>query len=261
MTWFWYGVDFTWNKILGRSILQNPIETIGIIIILFILVFGCLATLQLFQNYRKTQRIPTLYFAIGLALYLVAAVLLIIERICLAILGLADLGTFMAVFALSAAGTAGVFSLRFIFLTSYPEQDKILTLIVAIGEALSHGCLCFAIILGPPFANLINYEIVYAPFVNIIFLCLIIPLIVIGVGTFFIYAYKLRIEDKPNSIRTFWLGTGILIFFLGLLGELVPIFPEILSIPFRSLMLMGTLITYICFLMPKWFKDKIGWKE
>jgi len=78
---------------------------------------------------------------------------------------------------------------------------------------------------------------------------------------FYKYGFELRKVDEANSNRTLWLATGICIFLLGVLAEIGPIFPTILSIPFRILLLSGTFIIYLSFFMPQWFKKRIGWKD
>jgi len=225
------------------------------------MVFAFLGMVHLYKNYRETKRAPTLYFLLCYIFFLIAGSLLIIEKLSFSTLGLPDLGVLMGIVALINVAIALVCGLRFVFLSTYPRHVNILNFLGAIVLAICFGTLIYAIITGPPNAHIQNYELIYSPIINFVVYITIVPLISIGTMPFYIYAFRMRNDDRPNFNRTFWLGTGVLIFLLGILAEIGPFFPSILSIPLRIAMLLGTIIMYICFTMPQWFKDRIGWKD
>ena len=80
---------------------------------------------------------------------------------------------------------------------------------------LCYGLLIFGTITGPPNAHIQNYEMVYSPFINLVVYITYVPLISILTLPFYIFAFRMRDEDRPNFNRTFWLGTGVLVFFFG----------------------------------------------
>ena len=261
MPWIWYGIEFSWYRLLGYSILKNPIEIIGYGILIGTVIFGIMSAIKLLQNYIETKRIPTFWFFLSYLFFIIGGIFLTFEKICFSTLGLPELGFLMAMIAIGIDGFAIVFGIRFIILSTYPERSKITTLFTVILTTIFVGVIYFAMIVGPPVANIENFEIVYIPIINIIIYATLIPLLLIMCLIFYKYAFELRNIDKANSNRTLWLATGIFIFLLGYLAEVGPIFPTILSIPFRFLLLTGTIIMYIAYFMPQWFKERIGWKN
>ncbi|MFX1451134.1 MAG: hypothetical protein ACFFCM_09855 [Promethearchaeota archaeon] len=236
-------------------------EIIGYGILLLTVIFGIMSAIKLFQNYMETKRIPTFYFFLTYIFFIIGGILLTVEKMCFSTFGLPDLGALMAMIAIGCNGIAFVCGIRFIILSTYPERSKITTLFTAILSIIFVGVIYYAIITGPPITNIENFELVYIPIINIIIYATLIPLLLIMCLIFYKYSFELRNIDKANSNRTLWLATGILIFLLGLLAEYGPIFPTILSVPFRIFLLTGTFIMYIAFFMPQWFKERIGWKD
>ncbi|MFX1449604.1 MAG: hypothetical protein ACFFCM_02105, partial [Promethearchaeota archaeon] len=63
---FQYGFWFTINILLGYSILDNPMEVIGLIILLITLVLIILLSRKLYKMYKETEDKSTLYFFLSL---------------------------------------------------------------------------------------------------------------------------------------------------------------------------------------------------
>jgi hypothetical protein len=84
-----------------------------------------------------------------------------------------------------------------------------------------------------------------------------VPVAVIPISVFYYYAVKIREENRPSSNRSLWLGTGIFCFALAILMLSVASVTRI----FLVLYIPSSIIFYVCFSMPEWFKRRIGWTE
>ncbi|MHA1378357.1 MAG: hypothetical protein ACTSRG_08235 [Candidatus Helarchaeota archaeon] len=261
MATIFYDLEFLGNTIAGYSVLKNPWELIGLGIILVAMIIVAFLAQQMFKNYKETKMIATLYWALAFFFLLVAVVFLIIEKVSYSTLGNADLGDLMAILALITSGAAIVFFDIFSFHTTYPERVKVLTSFVSILATIYVGSLVYAIISGYPLADVKAYELVYNPFIDIIVYCTLLPIILIAPIIFFYYASRMREESPPNSKRSNWIGTGLLFFAIGYIAEVAPFLPTEFSIPFRIFFVLAGYTLWVCFSMPDWFKNRIGWTE
>ena len=117
--------------------------------------------------------------------------------------------------------------------------------------------LTWAIIQGPPYVNVINFEVLYSLDIIIIRLPCIISILALPAAVFFYFAIRIRNDDKPKSIISFWLGMGIVFFAIAFIVS--PIVFEFRF--FQVFILPAPIIFYLCFSIPDWFKRKIGWPD
>jgi len=257
-----YYIWFYINKAVGYSILSNPYELIGLILILTGLVLVGILAGVLYKSYRQTKMKPTLYFFLAFVFFIIAAFFLFLEKLSYASMGSMLLGDISMILSMVTVGIAIIFIDLFAFHNTYPDHVRSLGSIIVIITCITFGIRLWGLYVGPPIMDIINFEIVYLDLgVNIILYGTIIPVIVIGPLTFYYFSIKSYKENKPNSIRSFWFGTGLLCFGVGYIAEVAPFFPTEFSILFRSTYIISAIILYICFTMPDWFKDKIGWTE
>ena len=254
MKWFWYGIEFSWNKLLKPSILQNPMELIGYIIVGVSMAFAAKISYQELLNYRKTKRIVTLYISLAFTSIIISGIFLIIDRICLAVLGLAELGILMSTISLLFSALSLILFGRWIILSTYPEHQNIFTYLMLILIAIYVGISVYANLTGPPNLTLQNNELTYSPIINLIVYITYIPVYAMTFITLFLYANKIQKDNLPNSKRIYLLGIGSLVFWAAYIAEINPFLPS-LSIVFRICFLIGALLWYISLFKPHWFKD------
>lgn len=261
MASIWYGIEFSWNKLLGYSILKNPMELIGFGIIIIVIGLIIFILNYLIKSYKETKMGTTLLWILGFSFLLVGIIFLILDKFSYSTLGNAPFGDLMAILAIITSGIGIVFFDVFAFHITYPEREKILTLLFSILAAIYIVTLCSAIIAGPPTADVVNYELVYIPIVNIIVYITLLPIMLIAPGILIYYYSRMRNKNRPNALRAFWMGIGLLAFAIEYIAEAAPFFPPRLAIPMRVLFVIAGAILYICLSMPDWFKDRIGWTD
>jgi hypothetical protein len=258
-----YGLEFWINQILGYSVLKNPIELIGLGIIVVAMAIVFLLVQQMFKSYKETKMTATLYWALAFLFLFIAVIFLILEKVSYSTLGAEELGDLMAVLALISSGIAIVCFDLFAFHTTYPDRVTILGILVSILAFIYVGSLCLSIITGEAIVQ--NYELVYPFQIDLIVYGTLFPIILIAPIIFFYYASRMVEENPPSSKRSSWIGVGFLCFAAGYIGEVAPFFnylPDIfqaLPIFFRIFFVIAGLILWICFKMPDWFKERIGW--
>ena len=254
-----YGFWFSWNKALGYSILKNPLELIGIGIIAVILVIVILGVRELYKIYKSNRDVANLTWLLTFLSLLFAVIFLICEKLCFSTFGLYEFGKFMALLAFCFVGFAVIAINNFAFRMNNPERVKLLTACVTILVVIYITVLSYAIIIGYPISDVVNYELVYDVSIDLIVYPVLITILAIAPLTFFYFSSKIREENKAASTRALWMGLGIVFFGVGFIVEVAPLFPTELSIPLRGLFAAAAIIMYVCFAMPEWFKNKIGW--
>ncbi len=255
-----YDFEFLGNRLAGYSVLKNPLELFGLGLILIAIILVTILAYQLSVNYKKTRMVATLYWALAFIFLLIAVISLIIEKVSYSTLGNRALGDITAIIALIFSGAAIVCFDIFSFHTTYPDKVAILTVFVSIITAIYVGVLVYSIILGYPYADVVNYELVYQPTTDIIVYCTLTPISLIGPVIFFYFSSKTKEENPPNSRRSRWMGISLLFFAIGYIAEVAP-FLGALAIPFRIFFVLSAYIIWVCFSMPEWFKRRIGWTE
>ncbi|NVM01809.1 MAG: hypothetical protein HWN67_05715 [Candidatus Helarchaeota archaeon] len=139
---------------------------------------------------------------------------------------------------------------------TYPIHKNKLLIIVAILGIISLLLLIYANFFEPSLSEIRGFIIVYDPRISYFILAYVIPNFFIGPVIFFYFSSKIRKENRPKSNLSLWMGIGLTCFGLGYVSTFIPI----LAIPL-SLFLATTIIMYICFSMPEWFKNRIGWSD
>lgn len=256
-----YGIQYTINKVLNYSILNEPMELIGLIILSITAVIVIAMINYLNKSYKETKAVETLLFYVAIILLLAALVTLTLEKFSYSTLGLPKLGDILAWVAFIPSGAAVVCADAFSFRTTFPNHVRIFTSFVILLVAIYISVLTWAINQGPPVSNVIDFEVVYSQLITLIVYATLIPIVMIGPVIFFYFAYKVRSENKPNSNRSFWFGLGFTCFALGYVNEVSPAFPVELAAPFRLFFLASAILFYTCFKMPSWFKKRTGWTE
>ncbi len=259
-TSFQYQWELFLSQISNKSLLSNPIELYGIIVILIALVIVSLLTRVCLKSYKENQNIATLYFALAFVFLIAAAVFLFVEQLGYSSLGKPDIGDIGGIIATIAVGTSMVFIDLFAFQNTFPDKVKLFGIIVAIGSIIYVGTIDWAILTGWPVKDIVNFEIVYyETWINVLIYCTVPPIVLIAPITFYYFAYKAQNENAPSASRSRFFGTGLLIFAIGYIAELAPFFPTVLSNLLRTTYLIAGIMLYIAFTMPDWYKKRIGW--
>ena len=256
-----------------EALISSIASIVGYIIIAFIIAFVILTDIVLLRKYKNTKNRSTLYFALAFIFFLCAIALLFIEKVSLASytssphILIEIIGRTNAVLALVMSGTAIVLINIFAFENTFSNKKITLTMLVAIFAVLYISVLTFANIdgfLGGSLATISSGEIIYHPLVTLLSILSSLPLGVPTASVFFYYGTTIRSTNKPSSSRSYWMGVAVLIFYFGYVIEVTSIqipFVEILIVFGRLFMFIACFILYVCFSMPKWFKNRIGWTE
>jgi len=257
-----------------KKMALGPIDIIGLLIIIVILVVIVLCVRVLIKSYSETKNVSTLYFAMAFSFFIGAIVLLLIEKVTLSLndttpnVLMAMIAGWTALFALIFSGAAIVTINMFAFHNTFPEKKKILTPIIGIIAGIYVFLLCYSIFtsmhLGGTLAAIVSGEMTYDPLISLWSLILLMPCAISPPVVFFYFSGMTRETNAPNSKRSFWMGFAITLFFVGYIIEVLPIqhiITEYLSIPGRLALFFAAYILYICFAMPEWFKNRIGWTE
>ncbi|MHA1378573.1 MAG: hypothetical protein ACTSRG_09345 [Candidatus Helarchaeota archaeon] len=245
------------SLISEESMLNDPIELFGIIVILIALFLIVIFSRILYKSYKENHDIATLYLIIAFILLVIAAFFLFIEQFAYS-MGNISLGDIGGIIATISVGSSMVFVALFAFHNTFPDKVKILGTLVAIGSIIYVGTISWAILQSPPIKDVINNEIIYTTWINILIYCTVIPIILVAPMTFHYFGYKIRAENKPSSNRSYWFAVAFYIFGAGYIGELAPFFPTFLSNILRVTYLIAAIILYNCFTMPEWFKKRLG---
>ena len=253
----------------------GPFDIIGLIIILFITIFVSLNIRILRGKYKQNKNVSTLYMAMAFISFIGAIITLLLEKIGLAVIEtLPSIEIFArtnAVLALISSGIAIIFINLFAFQNTFSNKKKILGAVIAFFTLIYVGTLAIAnfngFLSGGTFlSSIAGGEIVYDLIISMIAFPCLIPISISAPAVFFYFAFTIRSTNKPNSTRSLWMGIAVLLFFVGYTLEVTPLIAPYfilgsLSVMARVLMFSAAIIFYICFLMPQWFKNRIGWIE
>ena len=250
------------------------IDIIGLLIIIVTMVVIILNVKVLLNSYKETKNISTLYFAFVFIFFIGAIVFLLVEKVTLTLhdtngtILMAILGGWSAILALIFSGCSIVTINLFAFHNTFPERKKILVPIIGILATIYVFLLCYSIFtsmhMGGVLAEIVLGEITYNNYISMWSFLALIPCAISGPVVFFYFSGMTRETNAPNSKRSFWMGFAITLFFIGYVIEVVPIQHPIiayLSIPGRLCFLLAAYILNVCFSMPEWFKNRIGWTE
>ncbi|MFX1449430.1 MAG: hypothetical protein ACFFCM_01225 [Promethearchaeota archaeon] len=249
-----YSIEFFLNQLTGYFSTRDPSGLLTPILVFTILGVTALSIVTLFKKYRQTNEQSTLSWALSLLFIEFALVFLTIENINYTILGQPDFGRFFSVLAISCIIIVVINLDNFALGVTYPTHKNKLVLIVAILGVISIILILIANILGSPYADVRGFVLVYDPIITYFILAYVVPNFFVGPSIFFYFASKIREENRPKSNLSLWMGTGLTCFGLGYVLTFIPILAISLSF-----FLATTIIMYICFSLPEWFKNRIGW--
>ncbi|MFX0133179.1 MAG: hypothetical protein ACFFDN_06000 [Candidatus Hodarchaeota archaeon] len=249
-----YIFQYALNQIIAPSIFNDPFQLImyGIWFVDAIFLAGLIRIL--YKNYKKTDSVESLLFMIGLLLILTSLVFFNIARFCYESLGSPGLGDLLYIITqfpvIAGSLCFNIFAVR----VTFPKRSKIVFSFVLVLGIIFLATITWAVIQGPPYANVVNFDVSFS--LNIVFirLCSLLPILTIPAAVFFYYAIRIRNEDKPKSTTSLWLGLGIVFFAIAFVVS--PIAIELRYL--QAFVLPAPIIFYICFSMPDWFKRKIG---
>ncbi|MHA1315694.1 MAG: hypothetical protein ACTSRB_17440 [Candidatus Helarchaeota archaeon] len=249
-------------------------EIIDFCIIVILLIFGLLTIMTLVQKYRKTKSRSTLYFLSACLSFMVAGAFLALEEVGLALYVTTpdkNIELFIrinVIFGMIAAGMAIIFINIFAFENTFSEKKLILSIGVAIVDGLYTIFMIYANVIDfldiLDLAPIIASHIVYVP----LFLIYLIPIaIVCGITAptaLYYFSAKTWSKKTPTAKRSLWMALAMTIFAFGYLIEIGPLmgpFIEYFLLTGRIMVTVAVFIFYVCFKMPQWFKDSIGWTE
>ncbi|MFX0142429.1 MAG: hypothetical protein ACFFDN_52800 [Candidatus Hodarchaeota archaeon] len=254
---WYYSLQFYFNQISGTSILSNPFELMTLFSLLISGIFLIGIIHALYTNYKKNKLIETLFFLLGMICLIIAAVFAILVRFSLANWGLLGLGIFFSIitniFALICILLVNLFSIR----VTFPTKYKIVLIILLVISAILVYTGLWAAIQGPPYTMVRDFLVFFSFEIMIIRFLGLVVFAIIPISLFFYYATKVREEQRAHSNRSIWLGLGIVCFSISIL--VASVFPKLTYI--QLLYVPAAIIFYVCFSMPDWFKNKIGWGE
>ncbi|MFX1450756.1 MAG: hypothetical protein ACFFCM_07940 [Promethearchaeota archaeon] len=256
-----YGFEFSLKKLMGVSILDNPMEVFGLIIVIILEVVIALLIYRAFTSYRETKMFSTMLWLLAFSFIFVGVIFLILEKVAYSTLGNIGLGDLMTILALITSGAGIVCFDMFSFHTAYPDYEKGLSVIVSSLAAIYIGALSFAIATGSPNSEIINNEPVYSLGFDIIAYLTLVPLLAIAPFVFLFFYWRNRDRERGPALRGLWIGIAFLFFAFGYISEAAPYFPADLAIPLRVFHLIAASLLYICLTMPDWFKNRIGWTD
>ncbi len=251
-----YSIEFTLNQLTGYFSNRDPSGFIVPYLIFIILGVSTLIIVNLFKKYRKTKEKTTLSMLFAFLFTEIAVIFMIIENISYTTLGQPDFGRLMSIIALSFSIFAIISLDNFALIMTYPDKKNKLIIIVTILGIIAILLIIYANILGPPYAEVKGFILAYDPIVNYFYTGYVLPNFFVGPIIFFYFASKIREENRPKSNLSLWMGIALTCFGSTYLVMLIPIFAISLFV-----LLASTIIMYVCFSMPEWFKNKIGWES
>ncbi|MFX0136152.1 MAG: hypothetical protein ACFFDN_21110 [Candidatus Hodarchaeota archaeon] len=249
-----YSIEFYLNRLTGYYYTGDPSGLLTPILAFSILGVTALSIVKLFKKYKETKEKSTLSWAFSLLFIELALTFIIIENISYTVLGQPDFGRIISLIAISCIICVIINLNNFALSMTYPTHKNKLLIIVGVLGIISIFLVIYANILGPPYAEIRGFILTYDFRISYFILAFVIPNFFIGPIIFFYFASKVREENRPKSNLSLWMGIGLTCFGFGYVSTFIPILAISLSF-----FLATTIIMYICFSMPEWFKSRIGW--
>jgi hypothetical protein len=259
---------FIVNKILGNSFFNNPVQLIGLIMMVVAAIMGVFVLKTIYEKYKSTKDIGfVIYLIAGIALF-AAVISNIIMEIINSSLGLFDFTRYLAIFSQIFITIAAVCACIFAFRNTYPDRVKILTIIVIMLAVIANVALAWAII-----ANVVTGKIaqtsssfviitIFPLEMLILIYCGAIPLAFWPAVVFFYFAAKVRKENKAKSSHSILFGISHSCIGFGYIFTIFQILPpQISPIIVRSFYLAFIITITLCFTTPEWYKRRIGWVD
>jgi len=242
------------------------IDLFGLAIVLFVAAEVLILSIVTFSKWGKEKASITAYFANMFLFLFFAVIFLIMEQASFRVFGNDFLGRIFAWVAIFTSASAGIFIglITFQLTTEHKWRYMIFIFILVATYITVTGLSIFlsdygTAIFGQPITYVQEGELFYIPPVMVFNYLLIGPILMLAPITFFYYAIVNR-DNKPNAIRSFWMGMAILVFAVAYLIEIGPITVWI-AVPMRFGYIFAATTLYICFSMPEWFKKIIKWED
>ena len=238
------------------SFLTDPILMGGTLIFAVCTVLFIVLGIQILKKYQENKNNTSLIFGLNFIFTACALGLIAANRVLLNLLPDPLLGIIFhngaIIFSLIIVVLLDIFA----FLMTYPDYVKKLSILVSI----IMGILLVILLLNQPTLNPIGMELVYAEPIIYIALGCLLPPILIPITVFFYFSVKVKDTSKAKSSRSMWMGIASIVIAISYLLELaggIGFFTLIVRLGF----LAYGIIMYICFMMPDWYKKRIGWVE
>ncbi|MHA1785613.1 MAG: hypothetical protein ACTSVE_10465 [Candidatus Helarchaeota archaeon] len=225
--------------------LLTPIDLIGLIIILIVMVEVFILTIILFRKYGESKAEITLFFALMFLFLLLAVIFLILEQVSYRILYNNSLGGIFAWIALLSSGTAGLWINMIALELTFPDRKWFLVIPIMILVAILLTISGWAIFMGEPWSFVEDAELFYYLPIQITSYCLLIP-VLFNAPIVFIYYSIINREDKSAAARGIWMAVAIALFGIAYMIEVAPIEPFI-SVPMRVAYIISATILYVTF--------------
>ncbi|MHA1230836.1 MAG: hypothetical protein ACTSRP_11940 [Candidatus Helarchaeota archaeon] len=209
------------------------------------IILGFIIGFKSYGTYKKNKNFQNEIFTIMAFSLSIAVILLISEQIFLTLVVNIQLGLFFGAVATITSGIVVVTTDAFAFSMVFTKKYKILTIISTIFMSMPVLLHIF-----DPTKTVEEGEIVFywdplqigLPITPLVMFCVIIPLLIIPVLTFYYYSIKIRNKSKVRSKRALVLGTGILLISLAYIFELIGL--PVIVVFLRSMFLMGGILIY-----------------
>jgi len=238
------------------SFLTDPILMGGTLIFIVCTILFIVLGVQILKKYNENKNNTSLIFGLNFIFTACALGLIAANRVLLNVLPDPLLGIIFhngaIIFSLIIVVLLDIFA----FLMTYPDYVNRLSILVSIVM----GVLLVILLINQPTLAPVGNELIYSDTVIIIVLACLLPPILIPITVFFYFSVKVKDTSKPKSTRSTWMGIASIIIAISYLLELaggIGIFTLIVRLGF----LAYGIIMYVCFMMPDWFKNRIGWVE
>ncbi len=252
-----YIFEYALNQIIKPSIFNDPFQLIMLGIWLVDGIFLAGLIWILYKKYKDTENFESLLFLIGLLFILISLVFFNMAKFCYTSLGSRGPGDLLFIISqipvIVGALCFNIFAVR----VTFPKHSRIVFSFVLILGIIFLVTITWGVIYGPPYTNVVNFDVLFSLDIIFIRLCSLLPIIMIPAAVFFYFGIKIRDEAKHKSTRSIWLGLGIVFFAIAFVVS--PITIELRFL--QACILPAPIIFYICFSMPDWFKRKIGWPD
>jgi len=214
-----YSIEFFLNQLTGYYYIRDPSGLLTPILVFAIMGVTALSIVTLFKKYRQTNEQSTLSWALSLFFIELALVFITIENISYTVLGQPDFGRLFSVMAISCI-IFGVINLdNFALGVTYPTHKNKLVLIVAVLGIISIILILIANILGPPYAEVRGFLLVYDLGISYFVLAYVVPNFFVGPTIFFYFAGLPILAAYGISFGVIILEVIVLGVFLGAVSK------------------------------------------
>lgn len=222
----------------------DPINLIGLFLHSVVLVEGSLLAIVLLKKYRETHDRLAFHFVLPFVALVFSVLFLILEEIFLRFITIIPLFRFFLYLAMICISFS-VFVIDLIaFELTFPDKIRLL-IPLTILIILCNLVYAFLIFAGEPWSFIRGGDLFFIDPFPIIILLLTIPTTIFPVIVYFYFAFVNR-DNKSLRNRSIWLGTAILILYVGVMIEVAAL-PSVFLILTRITFIVSTTIFYLVF--------------